>query len=168
MRSRAIGGGGGGQAAGAVGRASAGGARVAGGRVAGVGAGFSLGLAGTGAAPGGTAQGAGAAPAAGVAPMALFALQEGGEDRQGYPQLPAPARDEAARQGAEAMLDELQELQRALLGAGLAPALERLAARLGALEEAADPGLREAVRAVALRAEIELARRGWAGSASGR
>ena len=67
--------------------------------------------------------------------------------------------DAAARRRASSILDELQGLQAELLGGRPDPArLARLAA-LEAGEEGADPGLREAVRAVALRAQIELARR---------
>jgi hypothetical protein len=77
----------------------------------------------------------------------------------------AARRDAAARRRAEAMLEELGGLQRDLLapgGAGADPAgrLRRLAALRAEAEDGADPALREAVRAVALRAAIELARRG--------
>jgi hypothetical protein len=64
------------------------------------------------------------------------------------------------------MLEELGGLQRDLLapaGAGADSAagrLRRLAALPAEAEDGADPALREAVRAVALRAAIELARRG--------
>jgi hypothetical protein len=82
--------------------------------------------------------------------MSLLAVQEDGE-RSG--------RDAAARRRAHTILDELRGLQAELLG-GRADAarLARIAA-LGDGEDGADPGLREAVRAVALRARIELARR---------
>ncbi|HYZ33746.1 MAG TPA: flagellar assembly protein FliX, partial [Crenalkalicoccus sp.] len=56
---------------------------------------------------------------------------------------------------------ELGGLQAELLGG--TPDPDRLA-RLAALqdgEEGCDPGLREAVRGLALRAAVELARRGW-------
>ena len=69
-------------------------------------------------------------------------------------------RDAAARRRAASILDELQGLQAELLGGRADPArLARLAA-LQSGEEGADPALREAVRAIALRARIELARRG--------
>ncbi len=103
---------------------------------------------------GGTGAGSGAAAAAasaaGAVGLPLLALQEAGG---------RSARDAAARRRASSILDELQGLQAELLGGRSDPArLARLAA-LEAGEEGADPGLREAVRAVALRARIELARR---------
>lgn len=109
-------------------------------------AGFSLGGAGANAAAAETA--ATAAPA----PVGLFLLetQENGE---------RSARDGAARRRAASLLDELRGFQAELLGGRPDPArLARLAAlRTG--EEGADPALRDAVRAIALRARIELARR---------
>ncbi len=96
-----------------------------------------------------TAATAAAAPVAAVG-LSLLAAQENG-GRGG--------RDAAARRRASSILDELQGLQTELLGGRSDPArLARLAA-LQAGEEGADPGLREAVRAVALRARIELERR---------
>jgi hypothetical protein len=97
-----------------------------------------------------------------VSPLALgmLGLQEGGERER---------RDTAARRRAESMLDALRALQAEMLGGG-APDPARLA-RLAALEsgeEGMDPALREAVQAVALRARVELARRGWDISASPR
>lgn len=73
----------------------------------------------------------------------------------------ASRRDAQARQRADAMLDDLGALQRHLLdGAGLPrEPLERLA-KLRTGEDGADPALREMVRAVALRAAVELAKRG--------
>jgi hypothetical protein len=101
----------------------------------------------TGAAPGAAA----ASAATAVGGLSLLAAQEGG-GRAG--------RDAAARRRASSILDELQGLQAELLGGRPDPSrLARLAA-LQSGEEGADPGLREAVRAVALRARIELARRG--------
>jgi len=110
-------------------------------------AGFSL---------GGTAASAAAGLLAGEAVagigLGLLAAQESAE---------APARDAAARARAEGLLEELTGLQRDLLRGRRDPGrLERLAA-LEAGEEGADPALREAVRAIALRARLELARRGW-------
>lgn len=99
------------------------------------------------------------APAAAATPIAaaLLGLQE---------EAGAEARNIAARRRAEAMLRELAALQRGVLG-GVADraGLDRLA-RLGEGAEAADPALRELVRAIALRAAVELARRGWNGLAS--
>ena len=77
-------------------------------------------------------------------------MQENG-DRAG--------RDAAARRRASSILDELQGLQAELLGGRLDPARMARLAALQPGEEGADPGLREAVRAVALRARIELVRR---------
>jgi hypothetical protein len=111
--------------------------------------GFSVG--GTGAT-GVAAEGAAAAAPAAAVGLSLLAAQENGAGR-------GAGRDAAARRRASAILDELRGLQAELLGGAPDPArLARLAA-LGAGEEATDPGLQEAVRAVALRARIELARR---------
>lgn len=106
-------------------------------------------------APGvaGSAAGTGGVATA-VAPgslLGLLALQEGETDA---------ARDRAARRHGDALLKELAALQRSLLGGEEAPgALARLAELSGQVPEAADPGLAGAVRAVALRARIEVARR---------
>lgn len=125
-----------------VGRGGAVGARGAA-RSAG---GFSL----PGAGALGTATGTAATAAAAAVGLSLLAVQEKGDRRE---------RDAAACRRAAALLDELQGLQAELLGGVPDPArLERLAALTNG-EEGADPGLREAVRAVALRARIELARR---------
>ncbi|HYI84592.1 MAG TPA: flagellar assembly protein FliX [Acetobacteraceae bacterium] len=109
--------------------------------------GFSLDGLGSGSAAAETA----AASATAAVGLSLLAVQENG-GRTG--------RDAAARRRAASILDELQGLQAELLGGRTDPA--RLA-RLAALqdgEEGTDPALREAVRAIALRARIELARRG--------
>ncbi len=131
----------------AAARGAGGGARSAGG--------FTLGGAGAGNAAGKAASAAASAPAAAVG-LSLLSLQENG-GRAG--------RDAEARRRASSILDELRGLQAELLGGRSDPArLARLAA-LQAGEEGADPALREAVRAVALRARIELARReGGSGS----
>lgn len=109
--------------------------------------GFSVGGPGTaGAAAAGTVSVS--APAA--VGCSLLAVQENG-GRAG--------RDATARRRAASILDELQGLQAELLGGRADSArLARLAA-LQSGEDGADPGLRDAVRAVALRARIELARR---------
>jgi Class II flagellar assembly regulator len=105
-----------------------------------------------GAAAGAAAEAAAGAAAAGPVGIGLLALQEGGDP---------VARDRAARQRAESILEELQALQRDLLRDGPdTTRLERLAV-LEAGEDGADPILREAVRAIVLRARVELARRGW-------
>jgi hypothetical protein len=98
--------------------------------------------------------GAGRAGAAGpVAPALLdgmLALQEAGSDA---------VRDREARRRGEDLLAELRRLQLALLAAAESPGLlQRLADLAAALPEAADPALREAVGAIALRARVELAR----------
>lgn len=92
-----------------------------------------------------------AAAAEGVTIAAsLIALQE---------TMLAAERDREARARAEAMIEELVHLQRAMLGGRLAP--ERLA-ELAALADrpglAADGRLAEIVAAVSLRAKVELAR----------
>jgi len=92
-----------------------------------------------------------AAALAGAAPTGLMALQEAddpaGRDRRGA----ARARD---------LLKELSALQAGLLrdGAGMA-GLERLAA-LAEGEAPADPVLADALAGIALRARVELAKRG--------
>ncbi len=101
----------------------------------------------------------GVAPAMAVGLSAMLALQE----------MPDPAVGdrEAHRHGRE-MLEELAALQRELLagvGANPGPADRRRLARLaGTVPQAADPGLREAVAAIALRARLELARLEVAGA----
>lgn len=83
--------------------------------------------------------------------LGLLAVQQGHSDAE---------RDAAARRRAAALLAELDGLQAELLGGAADPGrLERLAA-LAHGEAGADPALRELVEAVALRAQIELARRG--------
>jgi hypothetical protein len=73
----------------------------------------------------------------------------------------APARDRQARRHGQALLRELGELQRLLLEDGpIDESLGRLAALVETWPEAADPALAGVVGAVALRARIELARRG--------
>jgi hypothetical protein len=105
-----------------------------------------------GADSGGAVAGTAAASATAAVGLSLLAAQEDGGGRAG--------RDAEAQRRADSILDELQGLQADLLGGRADPArLARLAA-LGTGEEGADPGLRDTVRAVALRARIELARRG--------
>lgn len=84
--------------------------------------------------------------------LGLLALQE---DETGA------ERDRAARRHGDALLRELAALQRGLLGdeAEVMTALSRLAVLTEQAQEAADPGLAAIVRAVALRARIEVARR---------
>jgi hypothetical protein len=93
-----------------------------------------------------------AASAAPSALSGLIALQEAESDRVG---------DRAARRRGRDLLDELARLQRDLLAGGATSArLKRLAALLEGLPTPADPGLGEALAAVALRARVELARYG--------
>lgn len=71
----------------------------------------------------------------------------------------ATARNRRAREAAEAALEALGGLQRALLGGTLDRAgLEALARVARDAADAEDPRLREAAEAVALRAAVELAR----------
>jgi len=82
----------------------------------------------------------------------LLALQEhaGGE-----------VRDRAARRRGLDLLAELAALQREVLeGAPDAARLARLAGLAAEMPEAADPRLRDAVAAIALRARVEAARYG--------
>jgi class II flagellar assembly regulator FliX len=65
--------------------------------------------------------------------------------------------DRDAKRHGSAMIDELAELQRALLG-DEGPRLERLAQLAGRPVAAADPRLAGVLRAIQLRAGIELAR----------
>ncbi len=134
---------------------SRGGAAAAGGRVGTrpASGGFSVG-GGTGAgaaAAAATAETGAASATTAVAGLSLLAAQEENGGR-------GTGRDAAARRRAASILDELRGLQAELLGGRPDPG--RLA-RLAALqdgEDGSDPGLREAVRAVALRARVELAR----------
>lgn len=89
-----------------------------------------------------------------VSVTSLLALQE---SESGLHQ------DREARQHGEAVIDELTELQRALLGAD-GPDLDRLTALVARPITASDPALAGVLRAVRLRAGIELARRGRATS----
>jgi len=127
-------------------RGVGGGAAIRGGRAPrGAAGGFRL----PGATGGGTGVEAAEGPAAASA-IGLLALQES---------APAAERDARARRRGEAMLEELAALQRDLLaGRADAARLHRLAG-LAAGEAAADPALRAAVDAIALRVRIELARR---------
>lgn len=92
--------------------------------------------------------------------LALQGVSAGGS--AGGPAAPAAAamRDAAALDGAQSLLDGLRALQRGMLEGTTDPGdLGALADRLATLPQAADPELRAAVAAVALRAAIELARR---------
>ncbi len=111
--------------------------------------GFPVGGTSAGGVAAATVATAAAAPVAAVG-LSLLAAQENGGPG---------GRDAAARRRASSILDELQGLQAELLGGRSDPARPARLAALQAGEEGADPGLREAVRAVALRARIELERR---------
>jgi hypothetical protein len=120
-------------------------------------AGGGAGRARAGSAAGGFSLGPGgptgaALPAAAVSLGSMLALQEAGAE---------PVRDRAARRHGHAMLQLLVALQRAMLGGGSGDEAElgRLAALSAEIPAASDPGLRQAVAAIALRASIELARR---------
>ena len=93
------------------------------------------------------------APTGAAAPAALLGLLAVQESEG------EAVRDRDARRRGKQMLDELTRLQRALLGGRLDPenlrALAALAADPGI---AADPLLAAAVRAVSVRARVELAR----------
>jgi len=86
---------------------------------------------------------------AGVAMASLLAMQEFESDAQ---------QDRETRRHGEAMLDELSELHLALLGAD-GPDLGRLAKLVERPVTTSDPGLAGVLRAVRLRAGLELARR---------
>lgn len=91
---------------------------------------------------------AGIAGTAAVGTSAMLALQE----------LPDPqVADREARRRGQDLLEALAALQRALLGAGGADA-DALARLADDIPQAADPALRAAVAAIALRARIEAAR----------
>jgi hypothetical protein len=92
-------------------------------------------------------------PAGAAAPAALaglLAVQEAEGNA---------ARDRDARRRGAMMLDELARLQRALLGGQIDPdGLRSLAALAAGADGAADPVLAAAVRAISVRARVELAR----------
>lgn len=76
---------------------------------------------------------------------------------------PAGERNARAFRRGEDMLKELKALQLELLEGRADPARLQQLARLTEGEKPADPDLAEAVEAIALRARLELARRGIAG-----
>ncbi|WP_255574955.1 flagellar assembly protein FliX [Caldovatus aquaticus] len=94
-----------------------------------------------------------------VGAPALLALQEQGDGLS--PPLAAAERDRRARRRGLALIGALRDLQLALLlgATGDTARLAELAALAEAKSEAAaDPALREAIAAIALRARVELAR----------
>jgi hypothetical protein len=76
---------------------------------------------------------------------------------------PAGERNARAFRRGEEMLQELKALQLELLEGRAYPARLQQLARLTVGDKAADPVLAEAIEAIALRARLELARRGMAG-----
>jgi hypothetical protein len=85
-----------------------------------------------------------------VSLVGMLAMQEAGADA---------ARDREARRHGEEMLQELADLQRALLGSGVSAAgLANLADLASRARPAADNGLRGVLDAIGLRAQVELAR----------
>lgn len=107
--------------------------------------GFSLGAGTEGPGP------AAAQAMAGPAAVGLLTLQEAG---------PVAERDAHARRRGESLLRELAGLQADLLAGRADPARLRAIAALAEGETPADPALAGAIAAIALRARIELARRG--------
>jgi hypothetical protein len=91
-----------------------------------------------------------AAPAA-AAPVALTSLLAMQEAES------SALQDRDARRHGAAVIDELAELQRALLG-GAGPDLGRLTGLAERPVAATDPGLASVLRSIQLRAGIELAR----------
>lgn len=83
--------------------------------------------------------------------IGLLAVQES---------APAGERDARAFRRGEELLKELKALQLELLEGRADPTRLQQLARLTEGEKPADPGLAEAVEAIALRARLELARRG--------
>lgn len=90
----------------------------------------------------------------GVPLVSLLAMQEAESDAQ---------QDREARQHGESLMEELRALHHALLGAG-GPDLARLAQLASRPVTASDPQLAGVLRAIRLRAGVELARREIAAS----
>ncbi len=107
-----------------------------------------------GVTAGGAAPTERAVASGGVSIVSLLAMQEAESDAQ---------QDREARQHGEAMMDELSELQRALLGEG-GPDLGRLEQLAARPVTVSDPRLAGVLRAIRLRAGVELARWGRAAS----
>lgn len=84
----------------------------------------------------------------GVAMVSLLAMQEAESEAQ---------QDREARQHGEALMEELSELQRAMLGEE-GPDIGRLAQLAARPVGASDPRLAGVLRAIRLRAVVELAR----------
>ena len=95
----------------------------------------------------------GPAPSAPALPLdGILALQE---------QVADATRDRRARQHGQTLLEALAALQHAVLyGAGEAESLRHLAALVADTPAAFDPALAAILQGIALRARVELARRG--------
>ncbi len=111
-----------------------------------------VGTSGVFALPGEAQAPAESAPTGAVGLSGLLALQEAGD-----PAAAAAAQDGAARRHGEAVMEDLKDLQLALLS-GRASDLSGLAARAGTGPQAADPRLTAVIGAIRLRASVELAR----------
>ncbi len=85
---------------------------------------------------------------------ALFGMQEALTPRE---------RDDAAQRRGQALLEEMEALRRDLLRGGIPAARLSRLALLAEGEAGADPGLREVVEGLSLRARVELARRSMPG-----
>ena len=81
--------------------------------------------------------------------LGLIGLQQGFSDAE---------RDDAARRRGNAVLEELESLQLALLTGRVDPGRLARLAQLAEGESGADPALRDILAAISLRARIELAR----------
>lgn len=110
------------------------------------------GMPGAFALPGEAEAPAESAPAGAAGLSGLLALQEAVDTA-----ATAAAQDGAAHRHGEAVMDDLKDLQIALLS-GRAGDLSRLAAGAGAGPQAADPRLAAVIGAIRLRASVELAR----------
>ena len=103
--------------------------------------------------PSGAERTTGPAPTTAPLPLdGILALQE---------QVADATRDRQARQHGHALLQALAALQHALLqGAGEAESVRHLAQLVADAPPAADPALAAILQGIALRAQVELARRG--------
>jgi len=84
-----------------------------------------------------------------ISHLGLIGLQQGWSEAE---------RDDAAQRRGRALLEELEGVQLALLAGRIDPARLSRLAQLAEGEAGADPALREILRAISLRARIELAR----------